>query len=78
MGRYDTLLEPSKPPVPNTLARRQDPQPSESAIAGGAEKEPTHLHANLQTSKDANLQTSKPVSPQTGLHANPQTGKHVY
>ena len=74
MGRYDTLLEPSKPPVSKPII----PAPNQELLP--SEKEPTNTEAasiptSVQTRKVANGQTSKPVSPQTGLHANPQTGK---
>lgn len=71
MGRYDTLLEPSKPPAPKSVMpspKQETPQPEEQT---------THLHANLQTRKDASTQTSKPVNPQASKPASIQTDNYV-
>ena len=69
MGRFDALLNPSKPP-PRTNPLREE-------IASKPANQQVYKPASQQTHLQGKKQTSKEVSQQTALPANQQASKQV-
>ena len=69
MGRFDALLNPSKPPP--TTSPSVDKKTSKPVNQQGSKE------VNQQTSKPVNLQTSKEASLQSALPANQQASKQL-